>query len=57
MAYQSLEEIVNCGIQEGVPFWKVVLLDDIHERTIREEDSLRTMHKMWEAMVLSLIHI
>ena len=56
MAYQSLEEIVNCGIQEGVPFWKVVLLDDIHERTIREEDSLRTMHKMWEAMVSASDH-
>lgn len=27
----------------------MVLLDDVQERSVREEDSVRTMKKMWDA--------
>lgn len=51
MAYQSLQEIIETGSREEIPFWKVILLDDINERSVTEEESLQMMKKMWKAMV------
>ena len=51
MAYQSLQEIIEAGARENIPFWKVILLDDMNERSVTMEDSLQTMEKMWRAMV------
>ena len=50
MAYQSLREIVETGEREKLPFWKVILLDDMNDRSVSEEESLNTMQKMWSAM-------
>lgn len=50
MAYQSLQEIIDTGTEQKIPFWRAVLLDDASERNTLEEDSIRTMEKMWEAM-------
>lgn len=51
MAYQSLQEIIEAGKRDEIPFWKVILLDDMNERSVTMEDSLQTMEKMWKAMV------
>lgn len=50
MAYNSLEEIVQrCG-SERIPFWRAILLSDMEDRDVKEETSLKTMKKMWDAM-------
>lgn len=51
MAYQSLQEIVETGASQDLPFWKVILLDDMNERSATEEESMHMMEKMWHAMV------
>ncbi len=50
MAYQSLQEIIEAGEIQKIPFWKVILLDDMNERSVAMEDSIQTMEKMWRAM-------
>lgn len=50
MAYQSLQEIVETGVCQGIPFWRVILLDDMNERSATEEESVNMMKKMWTAM-------
>ena len=51
MAYQSLQEIVETGNSLSIPFWKVILLDDMNDRSVTEEESVDTMKKMWSAML------
>ena len=51
MAYQSLQEIVETGNDREIPFWKVVLLDDMNDRSVTEVESMDTMKKMWDAML------
>ena len=51
MAYQSLKEIIRLCGEEGIPFWRAVLQDDMNERSVSEAESLATMGKMWEAML------
>lgn len=51
MAYESLQDIVETGNSRGIPFWKVILLDDMNERSVTQEESIKTMEKMWNAML------
>lgn len=51
MAYQSLKEIIRLCGEEGIPFWRAVLQDDMNERSVSEAESRATMGKMWEAML------
>ena len=51
MAYQSLQEIVETGNDREIPFWKVVLLDDMNDRSVTEVEYMDTMKKMWDAML------
>lgn len=51
MAYRSLEEINNLCNEQGIPFWRAVLLDDMNERSVSEESSLKAMGEMWDAML------
>lgn len=51
MAYGSLQDIVETGNSRGIPFWKVILLDDMNERSVTQEESIKTMGKMWNAML------
>lgn len=51
MAYGSLQDIVETGNSRGIPFWKVILLDDMNERSVTQEESIKTMGKMWSAML------
>jgi len=48
MSYGSVEELLKaCGDR---PLWRAVLEDDLRERGAREEDSLKQMTALWEAM-------
>lgn len=50
MSYNSLEEIVRECQEKDLPFDEVILLDDMNERNVSREESIETMHGMWEAM-------
>lgn len=45
MAFGALEEILEQCSREGEPFWRVVLKDDINERNVTEEESIRQMEE------------
>lgn len=53
MAFGALEEILEQCSREGEPFWRVVLKDDINERNVTEEESIRQMEELWDAMLLA----
>ena len=50
MSFHSLEEIRMFCERKSVPFWKAVQLSDMDERGVTEEESLRMMGEMWDAM-------
>ena len=50
MSYNSLEEIVRECQEKDLPFDEVILLDDMNERNVKREESLRSMEGMWDAM-------
>lgn len=50
MSFHSLEEIRMFCERKSVPFWKAVQLSDMDERRVTEEESLRMMEEMWDAM-------
>ena len=50
MSFHSLEEIRMFCERKSVPFWKAVQLSDMDERGVTEEESLKMMEEMWDAM-------
>lgn len=50
MSYNALEEIVRECQEKDLPFDEVILLDDMNERNVKREESLRSMNGMWDAM-------
>ncbi|WP_461880668.1 L-serine ammonia-lyase, iron-sulfur-dependent, subunit alpha [Fusicatenibacter sp.] len=50
MSYNALEEIVRECREKDLPFDEVILLDDMNERNVKREESLRSMEGMWDAM-------
>ena len=53
MAFGSLKEILDlCGEKE-MPFWRVILQDDMNERNVSEEESFHQMQELWDAMLLA----
>ena len=53
MAYQSLKEIIRLCGEEGIPFWRAVLQDDMNERSVSEAESLSTQWKKGESILAS----
>lgn len=53
MAYQSIEDIMNCCQEKNINFYEAVLLDDCNDRGITKEESFETVRAMWRAMVES----
>lgn len=53
MAFESLLEIVNRCEEEKKDFWQIVMEEDVHERGVTEEDSLKQMCATWDAMLLA----
>ncbi len=50
MAFTSLQEILDISDEKKIPFWRVVLEDDLQERDACEEDSREKMLALWKAM-------
>lgn len=48
--YSSMKEIADRANQTGVPFWKVIQMDDCTEEAISEEESWQKMKRMYEIM-------
>lgn len=50
MSYLSLEEINQLCREKKLSFWEAILQDDMEERNVTQDESLKTMGQMWEAM-------
>lgn len=53
MAYHSIEEILNYCKANGKKFYEAVLEDDMEERKVSREESMKEMYVMWDAMLLA----
>lgn len=50
MSLLKLSEIVELSNQRNIPFWQVVLQEDMRERNVTKSESMKTMQSMFEAM-------
>jgi len=50
MSFSKIEEIVQLSESSNLPFWKIIMQDDMHERNVTEADSFSRMEKMLDAM-------
>ena len=46
MSYHAIKEWINIAEQKKLPLWEVVLEDDMSERAVSREDSLKEMEKI-----------
>ena len=53
MAYESLQEIITVCREQEKPFWEVILEEDISERDVTRQDSMKKMQATWDAMLLA----
>lgn len=51
MALDSMREILGKMEAQGLPFWEVVLREDMEERQVTRDQSMARMHATWKAMV------
>jgi L-serine dehydratase len=51
MGFQSLDYILSQSKKQKLPFWEVILQDDLQERMVTREESIATMRQMWQAML------
>lgn len=51
MAFASLQEILTYMEEKSVPFWEAILMEDIAERGVSREDSMKKMLDTWQAML------
>lgn len=51
MSFAKLTEIIEISDSRNIPFWKVILEEDMHERNVSEEESFSHMRYMLEAMI------
>lgn len=50
MSFATLNEIISIAETKSLPFWRVILQDDMKERNVSEEESFATMRHMYQAM-------
>lgn len=50
MSFTKLSDIVEMSDEQKVPFWQVILQEDMRERNVTKEDSMKMMQSMLEAM-------
>ena len=43
MSFAKLSEIIELSEEQKVPFWQIVLQEDMRERNVTKEDSMQTM--------------
>lgn len=51
MSFAKIEEIITQSEISNLPFWKVVMQDDIRERNVSEKESFTRMEQMLDAMI------
>ena len=51
MALDSMREILSKMEAQGLPFWEVVLREDMEARQVTRGQSMAKMHATWKAMV------
>lgn len=51
MALDSMREILSKMEAQGLPFWEVVLREDMEERQVTRGQSMAKIHATWKAMV------
>jgi len=49
--YNQMKDILRCMSISGLPFWETILLQDMKDRQVRREESLRDMERIWDAML------
>jgi len=53
MAFSKIAEIIKISQDEKLPFWRVILGDDMQERNVSEEESFAKMEGLLDAMILA----
>ncbi len=53
MAFSKIAEIIKISQDEKLPFWRVILEDDMQERNVSEEESFAKMEGLLDAMILA----
>ena len=48
--YESIEKIIGDEAVSGIPFWKLIMLDDCKERAVKEKECFNSMKSMYIAM-------
>ena len=51
MSYTSLNEIISEAGKRQIPFWEVILQDDLEERKVTREASMEQMKATWDAIL------
>lgn len=51
MGFNKIQEIIKIADERDVPFWQVVLEDDLQERNVSYEESFGRMQRLFDAMV------
>jgi len=51
MSFSKISEIITISESSKMPFWKIILQDDMHERNVSEAESFSRMEKMLDAMI------
>ena len=49
--YNQMKDILRSMEISGLPFWEIILLQDMKDRQVRREESLREMERIWDAML------
>ena len=50
MSFSYLKEIEDIAKEQNIPFWRVIIEDDMKERNVSFEESFETMRGMYRAM-------
>ena len=50
MSFSYLKEIEDLAKEQQIPFWRVIIEDDMKERNVSFEESFETMRGMYHAM-------
>ena len=51
MAFSKIQEILKIADERKIPFWRIILEDDLNDRNVTYEESFERMGKMLEAMI------
>lgn len=50
MSFKKLSDILSIAEEKNIPFWQVVLLEDMKERNVKKDESISAMKEIFGAM-------